>query len=90
MMGVLKGWVLLFCFATLRYECHVFRIERQVARLETIHSNLALALIPVVESNKIPVRPVFYNLVSIAYALDPGHDTETYQSRYQTKTQLQS
>ena len=87
MMAVLKGWVLLFCFATMRYECRVFRIEWQVARLETIaetrNSKVALDLIPIVRSKKIPTRPVFYNWVSIAYALDPGHDTQTYQSRYQ-------
>ena len=88
MMSILTGWAILFCLATMRYECHVFRIEQQVARLEAIHSKVALALIPVVESNKIPVKPMFYNWVSIAYALDPGHDTESYQSRHQQETRL--
>ncbi|MBP6103538.1 MAG: hypothetical protein KA508_00485 [Gammaproteobacteria bacterium] len=80
MMNIFKVWLFLFCFAFLRYEFAVFRKESRIAHLETmVNSKLALGLIPIIQSRKIPVKPVLYNPLSIIYALDPAHDTASLE-----------
>ena len=60
------------------YECAIFRVESKMEYLDimaqTGNKELALGLISIVQSKKIPIEPVWYNPLSIAYALDPEHD----------------
>ncbi len=77
-LNVLKVWLFLFFCAFVRHECAVFRVESKMEYLDimgqTGNKELALGLISIVESKKIPIEPVWYNPLSIAYALDSEHD----------------
>lgn len=81
LFGIIKSvafiWVLLFSLAFMRYELKVFRAEERVERIQQMvdlgkaKSGASLALLM---DKNVPVRPVFFNPISIIRALDPQHD----------------